>query len=145
MRKSFAEWAQMYKDKTGKEFQRNDAFRMFYFPEKGFCEVGQTEKMVVAYQLCGDGWFWRRLLEFLAKLLGKSHCGTVCIRRIKPYIRFWGFRIVRKELTDDGYERYFCKDEDGVNLTCSPAWVDNDTGDVAYYMTWEVGGDDDAA
>lgn len=138
MRKSFDEWKQMYEDKTGKPFERNKAFKLFFYPEKGFCEVGVLNTMVIAYQLCGDGWFWRRLLEFLAVSLGYDHCGTICIRRIKPYIRFWGFRIVGKEVTSDGYERYFCKDEDGINLTCSPAWVDNETGEVAYFMTWEV-------
>lgn len=138
-RKTFEEWQELYKKKTGKEFERCEAFKLFFFPEKGFCEIGILDKMVVAYQLCGDGWFWRRVLEILAMSLNMTHCGTICIRHIKPYIRFWGYKIERTETTDDGkYQIYHCKDADGKYLKCSPAWVDNDTGEVAYYMTWEV-------
>lgn len=138
--KTFAEWTALYEQKTGKPFKRQESMRLFFYPERGFAELGvDTEnKLVVAYQLCGDGWFWRRVMETLALSLGYTHCGTVCIRRIKPYIRFWGYRIDKTGYTDDGIPRYYCTDNHGRKLTCSPAWRDDETGEYAYWMTWEV-------
>lgn len=137
--RTFDKWKEIYKEKTGKDFIRAEAFKLFYFPEKGFCEIGILKDMVVAYQLCGEGWFWRRVLEILAVSLNMTHCGTICIRHIKPYIRFWGYKIERTEETEDGKHKiYHCKNSEGKYLKCSPAWVDNETGEVAYFMTWEV-------
>ena len=138
-KRTFEEWCAIYKKKTGKEFKRAESFKLFFFPEKGFCEIGILKDMVVAYQLCGEGWFWRRVIEVLAISLNMNHCGAICIRHIKPYIRFWGGKIERTEQTEDGkHEIYYCVDEHGTHMRCAPAWVDNDTGEVAYYMTWEV-------
>ena len=108
--KTLDEWIALYEKKTGRVFQREEKLRLFYYPEKGFCEVGvdTNNKIVMAYQLCGDGWFWRRMLEFIAESLGFPCCGTICIRHIKPYIRFWGFTIDKTETTDDGLPRYHC-------------------------------------
>ena len=137
--RTFDEWKAIYKEKTGKEFIRAEQFKLFFFPEKGFCEIGILKDMVVAYQLCGEGWFWRRVLEILAMSLNMSHCGTICIRHIKPYIRFWGYKVERAEETEDGKHKiYHCRDARGKYLKCSPAWEDNETGETAYFMTWEV-------
>lgn len=138
--KTLDEWITLYEQKTGKPFERMPGFQMFYFPERGFCEIAaDTEhKIVIAYQLCGDGKFWRRFIEGIAQTLRYPCCGTFCVRHIKPYIRFWGAKIDRVELTDDGLERYHCTAGHGVKLTCSPAWRDDETGELTYSMTWEV-------
>ena len=138
MEKTFEEWVALYEKKTGVKFVRNKGFKMFFWPDRGFCEVGVLDNMVVAWQLCGEGKFWRQLLEAFADALNKPACGTVCVRHIKPYIRFWGAKIKRTEITPTGQERYFCETDDGVKLQCSPAWVDDDTGEISYFMTWEV-------
>jgi len=138
--KTLDEWIAEYEKKTGKPFKRMNGFQLFYFPERGFCEIAvdTNNKIVVVYQLCGDGKFWRRLIEFLAMALRYPCCGTYCVRHIKPYIRFWGYKIDRTEITGDNLERYHCSDKHGKKLTCSPAWRDNDTGELTYFMTWEV-------
>ena len=138
--RTLEEWIELYEKKTGKAFERQAGFQLYYFPERGFAEIAADveHRIVVVYQLCGDGHFWRRLIEFLAMSLKFPCCGTFCIRHIKPYIRFWGFKIERTEITENGLERYHCRDKYGKVLTCSPAWQDEETGEWRYYMTWEV-------
>lgn len=139
MRKSFDEWVKIFEEKTGKPFKRNNV-KLFYYPEKGFCEIGVDQKnnIVVLFNVCGDGMFWRRMAEVLADSLGIPCCGTVALRDVKPYIRRFGYRVERTETTGDGVERYFCVDDDGNKGTCSPAWIDKDTGKWSYFVTWEV-------
>lgn len=139
MRKSFEEWVRMFEAKTGKPFKRSHV-KMFYYPEKGFCEIGVDRKnnIVVLYQVCGDGMFWRRMAEVIADALGIPCCGTVALRNVKGYIRRFGYRVDRTEYTEDGMERYFCTDGYGNHGTCSPAWIDEDTGRWSYFITWEV-------
>ena len=143
-RRTLEEWIALYEKKTGEKFEREEGFRLYYFPERGFCEilVDMKNKIVIAYQLCGDGWFWRRMIEFIAKALEYGVCGAVCIRRdIKAYIRFWKMKIRRTETTPEGLERYFCSDEYGKKLTCSPAWErvwPDGKKTYTYFMTWEV-------
>lgn len=140
MRKSFEEWVQVYEEKTGKPFKRDKVFKMFYYPEKGFCEIGIDRKnnIVVLHQVCGDGMFWRRLAEVLADSLGIPCCGTIALRGVLAYIRLFGYRVEHTEKTQEGMTRYFCVDEDGCKGTCSPAWLDDDTGRWSYFITWEV-------
>ena len=132
------EWIALYEKKTKSAFKPHPNFQMFFFPERGFCEVAFEPKvqMVMAYQLCGDGKFWKRVLDALAMAAGYEHCGAICIRHIKPYIRFFGFHIVRTELLPDGTCIYYCKDGDGATARCAPAWKEQDG--YAYYVTWEV-------
>lgn len=134
------EWKAIYEQKTGKTFEPQTGFKLFYYPERGFAEIGidTNAKMVICYQLCGDGFFWRRLIEFLSVNMGYPVAGTICIRRIVPYIRFWGYKIESKEEVPGATPRYFCKNKEGKWLQCSPAWQDEKTGEFAYWMTWEV-------
>lgn len=132
------EWIKEYEKKTKRKFEPAKGFKLFYFPERGFCEIATNGNMVMAYQLCGDGKFWRRILEFLSISLGYKVAGTICIRHILPYIRFWGFSVVRTEELSDGTKRYFAEDGYGKRATFSPAWKFTDNGEYAYYVTWEV-------
>ena len=138
MMRTFEEWTRIYEDKTHNPFRRHAGFTLIFFPERGFCEIAfeQKTQMVMAYQLCGDGRFWRRVLDSLAVMAGYGHCGAICIRHIKPYIRFFGFHVVREEQTKSDAPIYYCENEDGVKARCAPAWKD-DSG-WAYYVTWDV-------
>lgn len=138
MMRTFEEWVQVYEKKTNNPFRKHSDFTLIFFPERGFCEVAFEPKtqMVMAYQLCGDGRFWKRVMDSMAIVSGYSHCGAICIRHIKPYIRFFGFRVVKEEQTTDGVPIYYCENADGEKARCAPAWKDTDG--YAYYVTWEV-------
>lgn len=136
--KTFQEWKAWYEDKTHNEFKFHPSFRFIYFPEKGFCEIALEPhtRMVMAYQLCGDGRFWKRVIDSIAMMTEYKHGGAICIRHIKPYIRFFGFHIVKEEQTKDGVPIYYCENAEGEKARCAPAWKDTDG--YAYYVTWEV-------
>lgn len=138
MEKGMEEWVSVFEKKTKDPFRRHPGFKLLFFPERGFCEVAFEPKtqMIMAYQLCGDGRFWKRVLDSLAVMAGYGHCGAICIRHIKPYIRFFGFRVVQEEQTKSDTPIYYCENEEGVKARCAPAWKD-DSG-WAYYVTWEV-------
>lgn len=129
----------MYGEKTGSPFERNKNYKLFYFPERGFCEVAADVEhgIVVINQLCGDARFWRRMVECLASSMGIECCGTFCLRHIKPFIRLFGFRIVSTEECG-GYTRYHGIDEYGCRGTATPYGLNDDTGNMEYMITWEV-------
>lgn len=132
------EWIDKYNAKTDTPFERDHRYKLFFIPDKGFCEItcGISEDMVIAKQMCGDALFWRRVVEIIAQATGRRMCGTYCIRHIKPYIRLFGFTVEHTENTVLG-KRYFCIDKDGKHGRCSPAWATKN-GERAYYITWEA-------
>ena len=140
MEKSFDEWVEFYERKTKMKFKREKAYRLFYFPERGFAEIAVNEekKMLVIRQLAGDGAFWHRAIEILAILFGVKTCGSIVVRHIKPYIRYFGYKIDSVEYTKDGYPRYFCTNSSGSKATVSPWGLDDETKQMLYIVTWEV-------
>lgn len=138
---TLAQWIAKYEQKTGEKFEAKTGFKLLYSQDRGFCEirVDEEKKMVMIWQLCGDGRFWRDFAELLAGLFGYRNLGTITIRHeVEAYVRLFGFKIERKELLPDGYYRYY-----GVGTgsrskcLCSPAWI-SENGRMAYYVTWEV-------
>lgn len=139
MEKTYEEWVMMYEEKTGKKFTRDEKYRLFYFPERGFCEVAVDVDVgiTVIRNLCGDARFWRRVVECIAQSFGIKGCGTYCLRNIRPYIRLFGFTIVRTEERGE-YLRYHGVDENGCKGTASPCGMDDETGRMIYMITWGV-------
>lgn len=140
MGRAFGEYLRMFEEKTGKPFRRNRGAKMFYYPERGFAEIGvdREHSIVVLFNVSGDGMFWRRIAEMMAELLEIPCCGTIALRGIKAYIRRYGYRVEHVEHTEEGMERYFCVGADGRKGTCSPAFLDEETGRWAYFITWEA-------
>ena len=132
------EYITKYENRTKEKFEPSKGFKLFYFPDRGFCEMSVIvqAKMVIARQMCGDALFWRQAVELICMVAGYTHAGTYCIRHVKPYIRLFGFHIDRTEDTPEG-TRYFCTDNNGKHGQCSPAWITS-KGERAYYITWEV-------
>lgn len=132
MSKTLEQWVALYNKKIPEGFKRDERFAFFYLSDKGFAEIGDTGKMMIINQVCGDLKFWRGVAEKMARHMKYSHAGTICIRPILPYIRLAGFEIERIEKTDGG-DRYFGFDKrTGQKGQASPA------GKGTYYVTWEV-------
>ena len=135
------DWIDKYNRKCPEPFKRDERYDFFFVPDKGFCEIGQTEHMIQARQMCGDMLFWRDALEKVCKASGLKVIGTYCVRNPLAYIRRAGFSIERREETPEG-ARYFCIDKrTGQRGQISPAW-ETPIGTRAYYVTWEVNSDD---
>ena len=137
--KTLPEWIELYNRKTPEPFKRDERFRLFFLPDKGFCEIGNTEKMIVINQLSGDGRFWKKFAEELARENRFKMCGTWCVRKqIKAWIRLFGFTVTETENFPDGLKRFKGIDENGRKGRMSPAY-DGKTGEFKnYYVTWEV-------
>lgn len=140
------EYIKRYEAKTKDTFRPMEGFKLFFLPERGFCEIRVCEKakgddvrMVQIYQLCGDGRFWRDFANLLAQSLGISHAGSICIRQnIKAYMRFWGFKITKKEPLNDGSFIYYGKNSEGKLCRLSPICIHEDKKRISYLVTWEV-------
>jgi hypothetical protein len=133
------EWIDFYNRKTPEPFKRDERFNLFFLPDKGFCEVGQSENIIVIRQLAGDARFWKEKVSDMAAKIGVEMCGTWCIRKeILAYIRLFGYRIYRTEKLPDGLKRYYGINKDtGKKGLASPAFR-YESGEQAYFITWEV-------
>lgn len=131
------EWIKRYNSKTPAPFKRDERYELFFLPDKGFCEVGKDDNMVIIHQLCGDARFWKEKISEMARKTGAKKCGTWCIRQqIKAYIRLFGYTVYKTEKTSDGLDRYYGETKDGKKGLMSPAFRFT-TGEQAYFVTWE--------
>lgn len=135
---SLQHWIKAYNAKAPEPYVSEDKYQLYFNPEKGFCEIGFGESMLIVNHLCGDGRYWKDRIDRLATSLGLHHCGTWCVRKeVKAYIRLFGYKIVRDEILSDGKHRYYCKDKNGNEGLVSPAFV-YENGVQAYFVTWEI-------
>lgn len=140
VKRTLEEWIARYNKKTGDSFIPDRRYKLFYFADRGFCEIriDCEKEMVVVYQLCGDIYFWRHVIEFLCQVLGYHICATYCIRPIKAYLRLLDVQIQDKEYTPIGI-RYYCREKyTGQWLMASPSTIISLGGIQEYYITWEV-------
>ena len=134
---TFEEWVDKYNSKAPAPFKRDERYMLYFLPDKGFCEVGQTDKMVIINQLCGDARFWKERVSEMARKVGIKKCGTWCVRQqVKAYIRLFGYKVVKTEDTAEGLKRYHCINKDEKEGLMSPAFR-FETGEQAYFVTWE--------
>ena len=132
MNRTFAEWVALYNKKVSPKFKRDERFALFYLPEKGFAEIGDSGKMIIVNQVCGELKFWRGVAENIARQRERSHLGTICLRPVLPYLRLAGVRITNQAETEFG-TRYFFEDKHTRQKgRASPA------DDGSCFITWEV-------
>lgn len=127
--KSLNDWIKIYKDKTGDSFSLPMNYRLLYLAERGFATMKPDieGKMMVVYQVCGDGKFFRDYAELMAAGMGLDCVGTICTRPIEPYIRSFGWEILSKTEIN-GQCRYRCQDSIGRLIICTYK-CDGDTED----------------
>lgn len=137
--KTLDEWISFYEKKVGAKYEPPDKrTTRFYFPDKGFAEIGATNNMVIIHQMCGDARFWKQVAEVLAMERGINHLGTWCVRKIEAYIRFFGVEIERIENAGDGLKRYHGKFKDtGKSAIFSPHFKCKN-GNIGFLVTWEI-------
>ena len=141
MEHSLEEYIKIYEQKTKDKFAPNKACKLFYLPERGFCElkVAEDNSMLMIYQLCGDGKFWRDFATLFAQTLGIKALGSICIREnIRAYIRFWGYKITKKEPLSDGSFIYYAENNEGKKGRVAPIYIHEDKHRISYLVTWEV-------
>lgn len=112
--KSLREWIQVYESKTNDTFEIPKGFTLVYLAERGFASMmpDLEGKIMIVWQTCGDGQFWRDYGELKGLEYGCECIATICTRPIKPYIRAFGWAIL-KEYCKDGRYRFLCQDSAG--------------------------------
>lgn len=137
--KSFDEWVKVYEEKTGDKYtQPPEGFSLMYLPERGFADmkINTEGKMVFVNQVCGDAKFWRDLAEIIANAWHCNAVCTVCTRHILPYIRSFGWEVV-KEFSNIGVgceKRYLCQDSIGRKIVITHQGF-NAKGEPQYWVT----------
>ena len=133
------DYIKKYEEKTKDKFKPKEGFKLFYLPDRGFCEIGVTtvfnkQQMLVIHQLGGDGKFWRDYATLIAQSLNIKKIGSICIRKnVEAYIRF------KKEPLDDGSFIYYAENKEGKTARLAPIHIhDDDPSRISYFVTWEV-------
>lgn len=136
MNRTLDEWIERYNRKIPKGFKRDNRFALFYLPDKGFCEIVATNLMVILNQVSGDGRFWKKFAEDIARALKLKACGTYCGRKeIRAWIKLFGFTATNIE-AKDGFKRYHGENNNGCWGTMTECVFED--GNRAYQVTWEV-------
>lgn len=139
MKKTLEEWIEFYEKKAGVKYKAPDKrTTRFYFPDKGFAEIGVSKDIVIVHQLCGDAHFWKQVAEVLATEHGIHYLGTWCIRNIKPYIRYFGVKIESTEDLGKGLTRYHGKFKDTGKIATFTPKFEAKNGNIGYLVTWEI-------
>ena len=130
------EWIQFYEDKSKEKFEVPQGFIFNWLPTRGFSVMKPDVegKILMIFSTCGDGSFWRDVAEMLALKSGFRCLMTICIRKIEPYIRFWGWKI-NKVQEVNGQKRYFCVDDMGRNVLITHRGLNIETGLPTYVVT----------
>lgn len=141
--RSLQEWIEFYERKTGDKFSVPQGYGLNYLAERGFAQMmlDDKNKMVVVYQVCGDGKFWHDYAEMCAAGAGFDCVATMCTRPIRPYIRAFGWKIEKEyhylnnEANPGKVEsRYLCRDGVGRPVVATLCGYE-DNGNEDYWIT----------
>ena len=137
--RTLEEWIKIYETKTKLKYEKPDPRTVrFFFPDRGFAEIGITQDMVVIGQMSGDGVFWKQVAEILAKERKISHVGTWIVRNVEAYIKFFGVEIEDVEEKESGLKRYRGKFKStGKKVLLTPQGKIRN-GNIRYIATWEI-------
>lgn len=133
---SLAAWVDIYEKKTGEKANFPEGYRLFYLAERGFALMKPVpeDKIMIVYEVCGDAKFFRDLAEIYACSMGLEYICTICTRHIKPYIRAFGWRILKEECKNEQC-RYICDDSIGRLVVITHMCTNDVTNEPQYYVT----------
>lgn len=139
--KTLEEWIKIYEEKTEDEFNLPKDFRLFYLAERGFAsmKLDLEGKMVIVYQVCGDGKFWRDFAELaFAGPFGLDAVCSICTREIYPYIRAFNWEIIEKQEKKPLEYRFLCRDSIGRPILITHIEVNEKTLLPKYWVSHYV-------
>ena len=137
--RTLEEWIELYEKKTGLKYETPDPRTVrFYFPDRGFAEIGIAKDMVVIGQVSGDGFFWKQVAEILAAERGIKNLGCWVVRSIEPYIKLFDVEIEKIEELEKDFKRYYGKFKStGKKVLFTPQGKISN-GKLRYVVTWEI-------
>lgn len=134
--KSLRQWVELYERKTGDKAELPPGFRLTYLAERGFISMKPVPKgkMMFVYQVCGDAKFWRDYAELVSITMGLCRVCTICTRHIRPYIRGFGWEILKEECINGQY-RFRCQDSTGRLVIITHRGINDATGEPDYWVS----------
>lgn len=136
MSKTIKEWIEIYEKKTSEKFNPKSDRQTVFDSEKGFCQIGFSGAKLFVYQVCGDGKYWRNLVERLARRFGVEICETYCVRKnIRAFIRLLGYRITKVDEKNNP-KHFWVEDANGNPAVACECVFKN--GKHGYRILWAV-------
>lgn len=133
---SLAAWIEIYEKKTKDKADIPEGYQLLYMAERGFAVIKPDleGKMMIVYETCGDAKFWRDVCELMCCSMGLEYIATICTRHIKPYIRSFGWEILKEECRN-GHYRFICQDSIGRLVVITHKDISDTTGEATYWVT----------
>lgn len=134
--RNLREWVEIYKNKTGEDVLLPKGFVMYWLPERGFAQmkVDVEGSILMIHMMCGDIRFWLDMAKLMCMQNNIDHISSICTRTIESYIRIFNWQVV-EEFNKDGFKRFICRDSAGCKVMISPKGVDENSGEVSYWVT----------
>ena len=137
--KTLEEWIELYEKKTNLKYEEPDGrLKRFFFPDRGFAEIGATPNMIFIKQVSGDGLFWKQVAEVLAMASGITHLGTWIVRDPESYRELFNVEIEKVEEAEPEMKRYYGKFKDTGKNVLATAQGRMANGNIRYIVTWEI-------
>lgn len=136
MSKTLEEWIENYNLRTKTKFKFDERFKLFFLPEKGFCEISCDEDKILVGAVSGDGKFWKSFADNIAMNAGKEFCGAICVRKkIFAFIRLFGHKI-ETIYENKNLHGILTKDKGGNFAFWAETIFEN--GEHGYKILWQV-------
>lgn len=131
--KTIEEYIDIYEKKMGEKHTVPQGVKQYFLPDRGYAQIAMFKKdtamlndSVVVWELCGDAKFWHDFAVILCKENNCKYLTTLCTRAILPYIRFWGWKIVKETRDKDNLLiRVDCINQYGKPIEIGLAWRNN--------------------
>lgn len=133
---SLAAWIDIYEKKTKDKVDLPEGYQLLYMAERGFAVIkpDYESKMMIVYETCGDAKFWRDVCELMCCSNGLEIIATICTRHIRPYMRAFGWKLLKEECVNDQY-RFICEDSIGRLIIITHKDISDSTGEATYWVT----------
>lgn len=123
-------WIAKYEDKAQEAYDLHAPFKLLFYPQRGFAQIHVGETALLVWQMCGAAQWWFAELQRYAKENHRACVAAFVRRPILPYLRTFGFRVVRTE-NIDGNQRYHAIDKVGRKAVATYCRQD---GEVEIYI-----------
>lgn len=139
---TFEEWVAVYEKKSGDAHKVPQGSFTLWDERRGYAQflLSEDKKLLITEETCGDGKFWYEwAINFCREHDIPKFC-TTCTRKILPYLRGMGGKIIKQEIQTERHNGYKIEGvtHEGLRFFCWPRWWDEEKQRNAYYVVVEV-------
>lgn len=139
---NFQEWVKIYEKKTGDKHKSPNGAQTVWDERRGYAQflLSADHKVLTVEEVCGDGKFWSEWAINFCREHNISRVCTTFTRKLMPYFRSLGAKIIKKEIQPKRHNGYKIEGvtKQGLRFFCWPCWWDKEKQRNAYYVVVEV-------